>query len=184
MPTDDQNGKPQDGYPRRRSTRLREYDYSKNGAYFVTICTYAREHSFGEIRNGILMETETSRICQSCWDDLPNHYPNCTLDAFVIMPNHVHGIIVLDDPVGVGLKPTPTKNHKHHPLSEIIRGFKTFTARRINAHQKTEGIPFWQRNYYERIIRNEEELGQIREYIMRNPENWEHDKNNPKNVYL
>ena len=156
------------GKYRIESARLKNYDYSSDGAYFITICTKNREHSFGEIVNGKLQETEPSKICQNVWNDLPNHYKNCVLDAFVIMPNHVHAIIVIENcnnvpiyvpvvPVETGFKPvstpTPTTktihtnestaslNRKRHSVSEIIRGFKTFTARKINDFQNTQGIP-------------------------------------------
>jgi putative transposase len=110
------------------------------------------------------------------WNELPNHYPCVTCDTFVVMPNHIHGIIVVRDTiVGAGLKPAPTR----HGLPEIIRGFKTFSARRINDLRESPGIPIWQRNYYEHIIRNEEELARIREYTANNPLQWENDRENP-----
>lgn len=176
------------GKYRIESTRLKGWNYSEDGAYYITICTKDREHAFGEIKNGKLIETEQSKICESCWFDLPNHYPNCVLDAFVIMPNHVHGIILIDNwrgggdvSVEAGLKPASTTNasivRKKYPLSEIVRAFKTFTARKINQHQNTPGQPFWQRNYHDRIVRNERELNNIRAYIWNNPANWGNDKN-------
>jgi len=172
-----------------KTARLQNYDYSSNGAYFVTICTKNREYSFGEIKNGKLQESITSKICMECWLDLPNHYPNCILDAFVIMPNHIHGVIIIAN-VETGFKPVSTKpvstnaNTKQHSLSEIIRGFKTFTARKINEHQDTQGQPFWQSRFYDRIIRDEDELNHVREYIQNNPLKWEEDKNNPENLYI
>ncbi|MCF7845663.1 MAG: transposase [Candidatus Peribacteraceae bacterium] len=181
------------GKYRIESTRLKGWNYSEDGAYFVTICTDDRTDFFGEIKNGKLIETEQCRICRACWLDLPNHYPNCVLDAFVIMPNHVHGIIVIDNWRGgrdviveTGLKPVSTGKPVHpkppppvrkkYPLSEIVRGFKTFTARKINQRQNTPGQPFWQRNYYDRIIRDENELNHTREYIWNNPKNWANDR--------
>ncbi|MFH0854653.1 MAG: hypothetical protein V1891_04130, partial [bacterium] len=80
-----------------KSTRLAEYDYSQNGAYFITICVKNREHLFGEIIDGKLLDNERSKICIACWLDLPNHYGNCILDAFVIMPNHAHLIIFIQN---------------------------------------------------------------------------------------
>lgn len=192
------------------STRLRGWDYSYDGAYFITICTKNRQHFFGEIRNGKLIQTKQSQICMTCWLDLPNHYPNCILDAFVIMPNHVHAVIFIDNsaidtdtaPVETGLKPVSTRkpvstpvpkppgthdktaraktnrNRKKYSLSEIVRGFKTFTARKINEYQNTQGQPFWQTRFHDRIIRDENELNRIREYIQNNPRNWKEDRNN------
>ncbi len=165
----------------RRSIRLKDYDYSQAGAYFVTMCAWHRECLFGEIENGEMRVNEYAGIAQACWDDLPNHYYHIELDAFVIMPNHVHGIVILTDEisVGAGLKPAPTKRHG---LSEIIRAFKTFSSRRINETRDNPGCPIWQRNYHERVIRNDEELNRVREYIMHNPAGWAEDEDNPMNI--
>jgi len=103
------------------------------------------------------------------------------LDAFVIMPNHIHGIIFLTD-VGAGLKPAPTVPACHcHPLPEIVRGFKTFSSRKINELRNMSGTALWQRNYYEHVIRRDESLEKIREYIETNPLRWALDKENPVN---
>ena len=177
----------------RHSIRLKGYDYSSAGAYFVTICVHNGESTLGEITNDEMNPSLFGRIAAECWDDLPNHYPHLILDAFVVMPNHVHGILVLDDipvraglkparddtpdDVGAGLKPAPTTRHA---LSEIVRAFKTFSARRINTARNAKGIPFWQRNYYEHIIRNERSYFAIRDYIFNNPINWREDKLHPK----
>lgn len=203
----------------RRSIRLKGYDYSRPGAYYVTICTYRQACALGRVVDGEMVFNDAGRIVQECWDDLPNHYSHVRLDAFVIMPNHVHGIIVLTRcGVGAGLgpaemvalgsreepasrdavrarKPAPT-NHdratvcapkpdvrgKRHGLPEIVRGFKTFSARRINRLRGTTGTPVWQRNYYEHIVRNEEDLCRIREYVAGNPARWPLDAENPSNV--
>jgi len=169
--------------PRRKSIRLKEYDYSQAGGYFVTICTQNRECLFGHINNEIMILNEYGRIVLSCWNDLPNHYSHVRLDAFQIMPNHVHGIIFIEksaEPVGAGFKPAPTST-KRHGLPEIVRAFKTFSARRINESRRTPGEPIWQRNYFDRIIRDENELNRILEYIIYNPLKWEEDKDNPQN---
>lgn len=162
----------------RKRLRLKEYDYSQPGAYFVTICTKDREHRFGEIVDGEMRANGLAAVVRSSWNDLPNHYPSVELGEFVIMPNHVHGIIIIlenDTMVGDGLKPSPTRKF---PLSEIVRAFKTFSARRINEISNTPGTPFWQRAYYEHIIRDDRSLGRIREYIADNPQRWESDKEN------
>jgi REP-associated tyrosine transposase len=158
----------------RRSIRLKEYDYSQSGAYFVTVCAWKEECLFGEIKNGEMLLNKYGGIVRNCWDDLPNHYQHAQLDEFVIMPNHVHGIIVLK--VGAGFKPAPTKQYG---LPEIVRAFKAFSSRRINDIRDTCGISIWQRNYYERIIRGEKDLHSIREYIRYNPLKWEEDEENP-----
>jgi putative transposase len=129
------------------------------------------------------MELNTfGKITNDCWLDLLNHYQNCWLDEFVIMPDHVHGIVKIKDntnseltrspSVGNGLKPFPTeKTMKIHGLSEIIRGFKTFSSRRIN-EQHPDSLFRWQKSFYDRIIRNENEFYAIRNYIINNPRNW------------
>lgn len=160
----------------RRSVRLKGYDYSQAGAYFVTICTQNRRCMFGDIADGQMALNDAGWMVQAVWDELPNHYADVELDSFIVMPNHVHGIVVLRDMVGAGFKPAPTKRHG---LPEIIRGFKTFSSRYINGMRNTPGTKLWQRNYYEHIIRNETELNQIREYIVNNPLQWELDRENP-----
>lgn len=162
---------------RRKAIRLRGYDYSQAGEYFVTICTKDREHIFGKIEGGRMLLNGFGEIVALCWNDLPNHYPCIQTDEFIVMPNHVHGIIVIteSDPVGEGSEPSPTRRH---PLSEIVRSFKTFSARRINECRGTPGVSVWQRNYFEHIIRNERSLERIREYIVSNPERWIADEDN------
>ena len=149
----------------RRSIRLPGYDYSQAGAYFVTIDTHGSECLLGDVVDGAMKLSPYGKIVQKAWAYLPAHYPHIGLDAFCIMPNHVHAIIVLNNAGPV----------KHHPLSEIVRAFKTFSAIRINELRKTTGIPVWQRNYYEHIIRNDEDYQRIRQYIQDNPDHWEDD---------
>ncbi len=167
----------------RRSIRLQGYDYARSGAYFVTICTRNRECLFGEIIDGQMVLNDAGGIVQAAWDDLPNHYADVELDECVVMPNHVHGIVVI---VGAGLKPAPTTppapttgTIKRHGLPEIIRAWETFSARRIHRIRKTPGAKLWQRNYWERVIRNESEYNRIREYIRNNTSQWKLDKLNP-----
>jgi REP element-mobilizing transposase RayT len=119
------------------------------------------------------------RTVDRCWHDLPNHYQNVRLDAFIIMPDHVHGIIRLvnderPNHVGAGLKPAPT--WKRHGLSEIVRALKTFSSRRINQLRNISNKPVWQRNYWERIIRDSEELDYYRTYVRENPKHWNRDR--------
>ena len=149
----------------RRSIRLSGYDYSQAGAYYVTIVAHGRECLFGEITNGDMKLSRYGKIIQYVLLDLPKHYPHLELDIFCIMPNHVHIIIVLNHNVLV----------KRHPLSEVIRAFKSFSAKRINLLRKTPGIAVWQRNYYEHIIRDEKDYESKRNYILMNPQNWEND---------
>ncbi|MEX2160155.1 MAG: transposase [Dehalococcoidia bacterium] len=173
----------------RRSIRLPGYDYTAAGSYFVTINAVHGDASvlFGTIIEGGMVLNEYGEIVRECWQDLPSHYDNVVLDAFVVMPNHVHGIIVLvgepdvvgEPQVGAGLKPAPTTSvpvRRCHGLPEIVRGLKTFSSRRINVLRETEGTRVWQRNYYEHIVGDEKDLARIRAYIEDNPRNWEDDE--------
>ena len=200
---------------RRQSLRLKGYDYTQPGAYFVTICVRDRECALGEVVGGEMVLSDAGYIVRACWGDLPNHYPHVQLDAFVIMPNHMHGVIVLLDDVvvvGAGLRPAPTRPApagpasttrpaptigpapttrpaptttvapKRHGLSEIVRAFKSFSARRINALHDTAGTPFWQRGFYERIVRSDRALDAIRQYTIDNPAHWAAGRNNPSSI--
>ncbi|MFA6130936.1 MAG: transposase [Patescibacteria group bacterium] len=175
----------------RRSIRLHKYDYSNPGYYFITINTKYSDPIFGTIHNSKIILNENGWVVRNTWDQLPNHYRHIRLDAFIIMPDHFHGIIQILESVRAGLRPAHINEKSQiaserdafywaghrpartqYPLSEIIRAFKSYSARRINILQNTSGKKIWHRNYYEHIIRDEQELFSIREYI----------KNNPKNV--
>jgi len=212
------------------SSRSQNFNYASNGAYFITICTKDREHFLGKIIKSKMQLSRMGIIVIKCWFDLPNHYSNCILDEFIIMPNHVHGVIIIDNgddclnivetgfpargwsPFRVktclyGNNKTLLKNcrdakscvstakqkiikrnmakqktnpipTKYHSLSEMVRAFKTFSARRINEIQNTPGKPIWQPRFYDRIIRNGQELNRIRKYIVENPKEWKRDRNN------
>jgi len=218
--------------PQRRSIRLKDYDYSQPGSYFVTIYTHNQKNLFGDIEtlradlaNPVRAGSEPARtephhtestkmilnpygkIVLFTWNDLVNHNTGIKLGEFVIMPNHVHVIIHILDPetewddfipsefifrnveeypvraeiVRAGSEPARTDpSHenriKQNSLSEIIRQFKTFSARRINQIRNTPGVPVWHRDYYEHIIRNRESYDQIVEYIQNNPMMWKMDK--------
>ena len=176
--------------PRRRSIRLRDYDYAQAGAYFVTIVAKDRACLFGEVVSGEMRGNGFGGDVRSVWDGLPSHYPGVECDEFVVMPNHVHGILLLN--VGAGFKParpespptTATRaGFKPAPTSrglpEIVRGFKSFSARAVNVARGVLGAPVWQRNYYEHVVRGEDEMNRIREYIVNNPLQWEMDRENP-----
>jgi putative transposase len=166
---------------RRRSIRLEGFDYSRPDAYFVTICAHRRMCRFGEIEECEMRLSEAGAIARESWENLPAHYPHVILDAFVVMPNHIHGIIVLtDDVAGAGLKPAPAATR--HGLPEVVRAFKTFSARRINENRGVRAAPVWQRNYYEHIVRDEAALDRIRGYIAGNPANWAQDPDNPARI--
>ena len=170
----------QSSLPHRKTLRLPGYDYSRAGAYFVTAVTNQRQCLFGDIFDGEVRLNSYGQVVMQCWNDLVHHYPHVGRDEFVVMPNHVHGILVLND-VGAGFKPAPTqpvRPYRRHGLPEIVRGFKTFSARRINALRNSRGIPVWQRSYYEHVIRSEADLTDVREYIQNNPLQWELDQEN------
>ena len=157
----------------RRSIRLPGYDYAQAGAYFVTVVTRERACLFGDVADGEIRLNDFGRIIAAAWKELPEHYRNVESNSFVVMPNHVHGIIVLADSgavgqsdVGAGLKPawaggrptaTPRAGLRPAPtqygLPEIVRAFKSFSARRINEIRNTPGVSVWQRNYYEHVVR-------------------------------
>jgi REP element-mobilizing transposase RayT len=221
-----------------KSTRLENYDYAQNGLYFVTICTKDREELFGEIKDGKMVLNDVGKIVQDEWLKTPIIRPNVFLDAWVIMPNHLHIIVEIINPVEtprwgvletthndapqlIGeilpiatmempiiaktsqiIEPerllidpkTPQRgvstgkcggynpNWKPNSLGSIINQFKSVCTKRI---WKLNPITFaWQRNYYDHIIRNDESLNKIREYIIKNPEMWERDRNNTENIWM
>ena len=179
---------------RRGQARLPTFEYSSPGAYFVTVCTLNKEPILGEMQGDSLVPSPAGVIVADAWHDLPQHYAHLVLDAFVVMPNHVHSVVFLvqsssTDSVGAGLRPAPTHSAgpgvseraspRRHGLSEIIRAFKSFSARRINALRGSPGIPVWQRGFYDHVIRNDDDLARIREYIVTNPLRWSLDEENP-----
>ena len=181
---------------RRRSIRLRGYDYSQPGAYFVTICTKNRALQFGEIRDGSMILNEHGAIVDEIWKEIPEHFPNVTLDEFIVMPDHIHGILLLGeylDCKGTACRASTVEGCHASTvegfgkpikgsLPTIIRSFKSATTRRINILRKKEGISIWQRNYYEHIIRNNDSLNRIRRYIHENPSQWSNDSENPNHA--
>jgi REP element-mobilizing transposase RayT/thiol-disulfide isomerase/thioredoxin len=186
----------------RKSIRLKDYDYTQEGAYYVTACVNGRECIFGDVDEGKMVLNEYGKIAEITWLDLINHNHNIELDEFIVMPNHIHGIIVITGKYDVGagskpaLKSVPSENIDKnkiidgklnnraglepapigHGLSEIIRQFKTFSAKRINQMNNTPGKCLWQRNFYEHVIRDEHGIARIREYIVNNPAQWEEDE--------
>ena len=172
----------------RRSIRLKEYDYSQPGAYFITICAHNRKCIFGDILEGQLTLNQYGEIVNSEWLKTINMRTNLELDAYIIMPNHLHGIISISDfdhRRGT-LHRAPTFEHFGKPVSNsiptIIRLFKSSVTKHINALRGTPGLPVWQRNYYEHVIRNEDDLSEKREYILNNTLKWDLDSENPKNL--
>ena len=161
----------------RRSIRLKEYDYSQAGAYFVTICTQDRKCFLGNVGNETVELSPIGKIAHEFWFEIPKHFQNVQLDTFVVMPNHMHGIIFIDDNCRGGVTPPL----RRPTLGQIVAYYKYQPSKIINRIRNTIGMSVWQRNYYEHVIRNEKDLNQIRGYIFNNPIRWEFDKENPNN---
>jgi putative transposase len=163
----------------RRSIRLPGYDYTQAGAYFVTIVTHNREMLFGEVVDGEIRLNEFGEIAKREWERLRKRFRHIELGAFIIMPNHVHGIIIIHDN-GRG---TADNENFGKPVSgsipTMVRSYKSAVALRINYARPGDSTPVWQRNYHERIIRNDREMGNIWRYIQSNPVMWADDNENP-----
>ncbi len=171
---------------RRKSLRLGGYDYSQPGAYFVTICTFKSRNLLGEVHNREMFLNDAGRIVERNWLEIPEHFLIADLDSFIVMPNHIHGILVLID-VGRGTACRAPTERFGKPIPDslptIIRSFKAAATRRLNIFKNTPGDTLWQRNYYEHIIRSEESLNRIRKYIVENPLRWAEDPENPNRGY-
>ncbi len=170
-----------DGLHHRHSIRLHEFDYSLAGAYFVTICTHKRERLFGDIQDGNMKLNGIGQIIDNWWNKISTKYRDVRLDEYRIMPNHFHGIVWILDHVGaplVGAQITRAGTRPAPTLGEIVGGFKSITT--VEYIRSAVGNPWklWQRNYYEHIIRNENELFAMRKYIIENPLKWRLDSEN------
>jgi putative transposase len=158
----------------RRSIRLAGYDYRQSGSYFVTICTHERAALFGTVAAGQVALSPYGVIVSQQWHRIAEQLAYVTLDSFVVMPDHIHGLLALA--CSAGAPPPETvapRGTAAGSLSAVMQNFKSVTARRINRLRGTPGVPVWQRNYYERIVRSEEELYAVRRYIAANPAAWE-----------
>jgi REP element-mobilizing transposase RayT len=169
----------------RRSIRLRDYDYRQNGAYFVTICTHQRACTLGSIRDGVMHVNDWGTIVADEWNQTAVLRSYIELDAFVVMPNHVHGILVITGSgVGSGMMHHATTTRTFgkpiaHSLPSIIGQYKAAVTRQINRQHDGPASPIWQRNYYEHIIRSGDALQTIRQYIEANPAQWRSDSLHP-----
>jgi REP element-mobilizing transposase RayT len=171
----------------RKSIRLKGYDYAQEGLYFITICCQDKAQLFGEIMNGEMILNECGEIADKCWMEIPEHFPNVELHEYIIMPNHVHGIIEIKFKSNV---PTVIPSvatvatvgaNNHSPLrspsktiGSMVRGFKIGVTKWMR--QNTNVYDVWQRNYYDNIIRNDQSYQRISNYIQNNPKNWKEDK--------
>ena len=165
------------------------------GAYYVTIVTWRREFLFGEVVNGKMMLSKFGLVAKQQWEKLPKRFPNIVLGAYVIMPNHMHGIIEiingrgtagsLDNLDGESSRRAPTREQFQKPVKgsipTMIRSYKSAVSYRINLIRRSDGVPVWQRNYYEHIIRDEKDLQNKTDYINANPLLWDEDDENPNN---
>lgn len=182
----------------RRSIRLPDYDYTTPGVYFVTICTYQKQCLLGQVSGNQVSLTLAGQVVARCWEALPRHFHNLEIDQFIVMPNHLHGVLMLQahDTSGVQSLEADRTNGCSHPRAQsasrdvpngtrsssigaIVQNFKSVSARKLNRMHPATATPVWQRNYYDRVIRNEAELQRIREYIENNPLAWELDELHP-----
>jgi putative transposase len=162
---------------RRRSIRLWEYDYRRDGAYFLTMCAHNRRPLFGSILNGHVRLSSIGQIVRECWCEIPHHFSQARLDRFVIMPDHLHGVLILE---GSSLHPGPRVQREfgtaiRGSLATIVGAFKSSVTRRLRQQGMKGHI--WQRNYYEHVIRNDDALWAIRRYIVTNPHRWRNGRN-------
>jgi len=171
----------------RRSIRLKHYDYSQASAYFVTVCTHNKDCIFGDVVNGEMQLNENGSAVQTEWLTTAEFRDNVESDVFVVMPNHFHAVLLIKDNSEGTARCAPTSMNRlfgritSGSLAAIMRSFKSAATKRVNELRNTPGAPVWQRNYYEHVVRDERDLGEIREYIVNNPRKWDLDKENPKN---
>jgi putative transposase len=164
----------------RHSIRLQDYDYSQAGAYFITICTHEHKCIFGNITGGVMRLSQLGQVVENEWQRTPKLRPYIDLDVFTIMPNHLHGILVITDDRR-GILPHAHQSQQFgKPVSGsipmIVRLFKATATLQINQLRKTPRLPVWQRNYHEHVVRDEHDLARIREYIVSNPMKWQIDR--------
>jgi len=171
--------------PKRKSPRLSGYDYDLVGGYFVTIATHKHIPYFGEVVDDEMCLNAIGEIIQECWCKIPEHNPNVILDEFIVMPNHLHAILFINEQNVGGRRASPEKvtelrarhasplrKSKRGTLSTIIGSYKSAVTKRINQHLKTAGQSIWQRSFYDRIIRDEDELHNLRDYVRHNVSKW------------
>jgi hypothetical protein len=166
---------------------MKGYDYSQEGLYFITICCFENKHLFGRIEGGVMVLNEAGKIAERCWEEIPEHFRDVVLHAFVIMPNHVHGILEIVGAAGAGAKKfspvrddgmikmnSPLPHSPSRTIGSVVRGFKIGVTKWMR--QNTEVVNVWHRNYYDIIIRNEQSYDNISNYIINNPINWRDDR--------
>ena len=163
----------------RKSNRLQNFDYSSQNYYFVTVCTQNRSEYFGEILNYDIILSDVGKIVEKFWREIPSHYTHVEIDEFVVMPNHLHGIIVIKTTDEADMA---AGGHRYTNLSTIVGSFKNITSKLIH---KSGCLEFaWQKSFYDHVIRKDESLDEIRSYIRNNPLKWELDRNNSENLWM
>jgi len=180
-------------YKDKKQYRYRGYDYSQDGFYFVTVCTRGKKNFFGDIKKAKMKLSDIGLIADKFWQEIPIHFSFCVLHEYIIMPNHIHGIIQIDNgdkKVGTGHCPVPTgKNVSKFgkvvsgSLSIIIGSYKSVVTKNVNIEKPNFDFA-WQTRFYDRIIRNEQELNNIRQYIFDNPLKWNLEKNNSEKIFI
>jgi len=159
---------------RRRSIRLQGYDYSQAGLYFITLCCYNKSHLFGKVENDQMLLNDAGKIARDEWFKTPEIRPNIALAEFIVMPNHVHGIVVVKYSEENAQSTIQRLNGTSHTIGAIVRGYKSVVTRKISL-MSASLTTVWQRNYYEHIIRTDESYHNIANYIINNPANWRSD---------
>ncbi|MCA0454595.1 MAG: transposase [Chloroflexi bacterium] len=154
--------------PQRKSPRLQGYDYAADGTYFITICTHQKDSHFGHIHEGQLTLSVYGHFAAAYWLLIPRYFPQVGLDSYVIMPNHMHGLLTLDQ--------STLPKEKRHPLGYIVGTYKAIVTREINRVSKAPMGTIWQGRFHDHIVRNEADLNRIREYVANNPALWDKDK--------
>ncbi len=200
---------PEAGLRQRRSVRLAEYDYGQVGAYYVTICTHNRSCLFGDVMNGTMVLNEIGQVVNEEWAYIELLRPRITLDEYVIMPNHLHAIVLITNkvpPHDARAAHVPISGEQHQAqavgrmrhdcenvwltrpssqtIGSIIRGFKAATTSRLRTATHMPDLKVWQRNYYEHVVRDDADLYRIRDYINDNPLRWTEDEDNPARAVL
>ena len=180
--------------PYRRSIRIPKYDYSRTGTFFLTICAFERQCLFGEIIDDRMYLNDLGRIVEQEWNKSAQIRSEINLDEFIVMPNHLHGMVSIEKEfVGAHrlrpslsatkiIRPPQDNLRKPRSIGAFVAGFKSSATRRINECRKTSSHPVWQRNYFEHVVRDDEDMNRIRQYITDNPIRWIDDENNPDRV--
>ena len=169
--------------PERRSIRLATFDYSQPGSYFITICAFCKKCLFGTVENGGVRLSGIGEVARRCWMDIPNHFPNIKIDAFVVMPNHMHGIVIIQERARRAVPLPVTLEAFQKPVAgsipTIVRSYKAGVSKLVRDATGNREFRVWQSNYFERVLRDGEEFNNAFRYVRENPSMWHLDKENP-----